>query len=1219
MEEASFNPEEEQRQELLVLESIFMEEYALLEPAPDAAGRLRRRVQLTLLPYPGGGDENLVDVTLVATLPPSYPILAPAIELSCGKRGLPDARLAELRAALSAQSNELLGHVQLMALAETARDFLRGCNLPHATAPSFYEQMIAREAAEAKAPPPPRAPPREAAGARASVDALASVEAELNAAARVRRRGEAAKRHRRKGKQKARRGGADESSDGDDEPHTPHTPPTRGAAAAAAAATPPHTPPPAAATPPAEPRGEEVRWQRKFSIAGLGRSLSTSFSTLLNNLSKVSSSQPEGSATDAEEEGESDESSARALEPVPSLSDESSGEATASRFAADFVKLDCLGKGGFGRVWRVRNRLDGMHYAVKSVHIKPGQDVKKILREVNTLSRMYSEHVVRYYQAWIEQDARGPSPRLHAQPDHGAALRVPLEPMPSALAREPSYDIFERTPFAEGEGCSAGESDADELSSSSSDGEASGWMGGEGKAAGGKAGKARDSIGRRVLYIQMEYCKRTLDDLLREAALPDEQIWRILRQLLGGLQHVHSQGIIHRDLKPKNIFIDFAENIKLGDFGLATGAPSRTPNGSADAAGDASFAAACLSAPAASEDTHTQEVGTFYYMDPYCAARNHAYDIYSLGVVLFECCHFFSTGMERVMALTKLRAGVLPDGFEAHRPAQAALISQMLLPDPSRRPTARQLLESPLLPPRLEDEAMKDALRVLSNPTSLFYHQLMEKLFDSERVLLHTPRTPLRQAYSSPPPSALQRLAALQETLSAIFRCHGAIGASPPPLWLKEEPATPIHRETEFVLDSAGRLLGLNQGGRLAVCQYVAQQHKLDSPLKCFSFNHALRRDPAGGLPRQELIADFDIVLLPNASASKAAGAHLVAELIVVCHQIMTELHVQSRDGADVCLQLSHPSVLEPLLDMCGAPSLPAKRSQLIATLAKAAAKRVSDWAPVSARLVQRELCSESCARELHKYVWHTWRPEELHKLRTLVGARGMSPSNAQALAALDALDECLTFARAMGAPVNTLVQLDTRLVLNSVEFSSGLVLQLAVQGHGVLLRGGRYDRLCAESGAGERVAAGMSIQLGRLLSSLEQPHAEGTSGRGVEVDVIVCCLAPEQAHERSAILGQLWAAALRADASFVESSNLRAHMELAHAVGAQHLVVVRQDGVTIKPLHGARGRGNKKHPAEEERVPASEIAKYFLGRKGHRSTRPRSPPRVETVDSRRG
>ena len=54
------------------------------------------------------------------------------------------------------------------------------------------------------------------------------------------------------------------------------------------------------------------------------------------------------------------------------------------------------------------------------------------------------------------------------------------------------------------------------------------------------------------------------------APLDEEVSWNLLRQILHGLNHIHTQGIIHRDLKPGNIFIDFSENIKLGDFGLAT-------------------------------------------------------------------------------------------------------------------------------------------------------------------------------------------------------------------------------------------------------------------------------------------------------------------------------------------------------------------------------------------------------------------------------------------------------------------------------------------------------------------------------------------------------------------------------------------------------------------------------------------------------------------------
>ena len=47
------------------------------------------------------------------------------------------------------------------------------------------------------------------------------------------------------------------------------------------------------------------------------------------------------------------------------------------------------------------------------------------------------------------------------------------------------------------------------------------------------------------------------------AGLACTQVWRFLRQILGGLQHVHSHGLTHRDLKPKNIFVDFGDNLKV--------------------------------------------------------------------------------------------------------------------------------------------------------------------------------------------------------------------------------------------------------------------------------------------------------------------------------------------------------------------------------------------------------------------------------------------------------------------------------------------------------------------------------------------------------------------------------------------------------------------------------------------------------------------------------
>ena len=77
--------------------------------------------------------------------------------------------------------------------------------------------------------------------------------------------------------------------------------------------------------------------------------------------------------------------------------------------------------------------------------------------------------------------------------------------------------------------------------------------------------------GSQYLYIQMEYCPRnTLKNLFSEGlAQKPEVIWRLFRQILEAIHHIHSKGILHRDIKSENIFIDSKGDIKLGDFGLA--------------------------------------------------------------------------------------------------------------------------------------------------------------------------------------------------------------------------------------------------------------------------------------------------------------------------------------------------------------------------------------------------------------------------------------------------------------------------------------------------------------------------------------------------------------------------------------------------------------------------------------------------------------------------
>lgn len=75
-----------------------------------------------------------------------------------------------------------------------------------------------------------------------------------------------------------------------------------------------------------------------------------------------------------------------------------------SRITNEFEILEWLGKGAFGDVLKVKNKLDGGIYAIKRIELNPKnkQLNKKITREVKLLSRMNHENVVRYYNSWIE-------------------------------------------------------------------------------------------------------------------------------------------------------------------------------------------------------------------------------------------------------------------------------------------------------------------------------------------------------------------------------------------------------------------------------------------------------------------------------------------------------------------------------------------------------------------------------------------------------------------------------------------------------------------------------------------------------------------------------------------------------------------------------------------------------------------------------------------------
>ena len=180
------------------------------------------------------------------------------------------------------------------------------------------------------------------------------------------------------------------------------------------------------------------------------------------------------------------------------------------------------------------------------------------------------------------------------------------------------------------------------------------------------------------VFLLLELCSnKSLNELLkRRKVLTELEVQVYVLQIIKALKYLHSHRIIHRDLKLSNLFLSENMELKVGDFGLATkldfeGEKKRT---------------VC---------------GTPNYIAPEILDGKFGYsfevDIWSLGVIIYTLIigkpPFETDNVKETYKKIKLNKYSFPINSVISDYAKN-LITDILVTDPSKRPTLDDILES---------------------------------------------------------------------------------------------------------------------------------------------------------------------------------------------------------------------------------------------------------------------------------------------------------------------------------------------------------------------------------------------------------------------------------------------------------------------------------------------------------------------------------------------
>ncbi|WVQ83675.1 hypothetical protein IAT38_005818 [Cryptococcus sp. DSM 104549] len=206
----------------------------------------------------------------------------------------------------------------------------------------------------------------------------------------------------------------------------------------------------------------------------------------------------------------------------------------------------------------------------------------------------------------------------------------------------------------------------------------------------------------RQLFIQTELCLGSLAFFLEEYGrvverLDEGRVWKVIRELSDGINHIHSNGVIHFDIKPANILISATGGLKIADFGLATRWPRIEPaeilRGAGLGMGNGNLAML------GTGREKLEREGDRVYMAPEMlhGGFTMAADIFSFGLVILEVATNICVpdGGAPWHALRENDFSVVD--LSPLSPALCHLITQCMAADPQSRPAIEHVVGHPVV------------------------------------------------------------------------------------------------------------------------------------------------------------------------------------------------------------------------------------------------------------------------------------------------------------------------------------------------------------------------------------------------------------------------------------------------------------------------------------------------------------------------------------------